>query len=612
MCGIAGIVNYRPSENVLPNLLALSKSIEHRGPDAEGIFIDSDRTVAFAHRRLSIIDLTEGANQPFISADSNYIIVYNGEIYNYQSIKEELVQLGFSFKTNSDTEVLLNAYIAWSYACLEKFNGIFAFAIFDKTQDIVFLARDKFGIKPLYYFERESTLYFSSELKAFLSLPFFNKKIDKTALFQFLVSGFIVDDKTIFEEARRVEKDSYIIYSLNNATKSIVKNSSFAGSVNEFDVDQLYNIFKEEVKEQMVADVPVGVFLSGGIDSSLITAFAQQNNSNITSYSIGSDSSGLNENRVAENVASVFNIKHKSIEVENNEFVTHLEKFIEILDEPYSDLNLISIYLICLQAKKDGIKVMLTGDGGDELFLGYPNDLLKMKLFKFNKLVGKMPKLKLLTYLFSFSNKAYKFYDILTLSFEEACMYITGNGLTPHEARNILGENISIENTSFYSSLHMHNDIRQNLIQSNINTYLVANGFTKSDLGGMKTGVEIRVPILGKRIADYALKLNLNSISTETELKFPLKKLLLKFLPYEMVYRKKQGFNPVKLRELVKNELKPLIDDLLNETAIKKQGIFKYEVIREIIGKDTHVNNSHKIWRLLIFQLWFKKINSSY
>jgi asparagine synthase (glutamine-hydrolysing) len=612
MCGITGIINYS-NEDKSGELNQLADIIAHRGPDGNGSYIHE--SVYFAHRRLAIIDLSQNAAQPFISDDSNYILIFNGELYNFKIIRERLIELGYKFKSESDSEVVLYSYCEWGKDCLEKFNGIFAFAIYDKLKDQVFIVRDELGVKPLYYYiDEQNNFYFSSELKPFYKLNNFCFEINKDVLAQYLISGYIAGANSIFHNCYRLSPGAYIEIDLKSKKYTLTQYFDEYSKDNKFTIPNKQSIpkdiFSNEIKEQLVSDVPIGAFLSGGTDSTLVAALMKTNSKKaFKTFSLGSDESPSNENPIATKVAEILGLDHTAIRITSSDIIANLDLLSNMVSEPYSDFNIVWLNVICKAARKKGIKVMFSGDGGDELFLGYPNFKIKNNIYYIFKFIPFNIRKYLPSKLFSFSNKIYKFLEICKMQyFEEACIYINGNGLTISEVDNVLkNEVFDIKKTSFYSYLNKTPNLLKNLKQVDIKTYLVNNGLYKTDLAGMYAGVEIRVPLLGKRIQSYAATFSESELLKSKALKQPLKTILEGFLPKKYIYRKKQGFAPTNLKKWLTGDLKYLIDYFFSKEILAKQNIFNYPSIQGIINTNlnTNVNFSHKIWILLLFQIWY-------
>ena len=381
MCGISGYIKNEALSNKEQDLLWQSvKQIKHRGPDAQQVEIINN--VGLAHARLSIIDTSAQANQPFYSDDKQFVIVFNGEIYNYQELKDDLLLKGYSFRTNSDTEVLLSMYMEYGKECLNKLDGFFAFAVFNKNDNSLFLARDRFGIKPLFYSIQKNSFTFSSELQGIMPL-LSSKNIDRISLFIYLQLNYIPAPNTILQEVKKLLPGHYI-YVKNTLTpndieieqyysldvpkgKTIVTNAANYKHAQQI----LKDLLHQSVKKRLIADVPVGAFLSGGIDSSIIATIASKYHKNLQTFSVGySDNPFFDETSYAELVANKIGSQHHTLKLSTADLTTGAKEVLDAIDEPFADSSEIAVYLLTKFTRKK-ITVALSGDGADEIFSGY-------------------------------------------------------------------------------------------------------------------------------------------------------------------------------------------------------------------------------------------------
>ena len=375
MCRIAGIKNIK--RKIDPRVLEnMRDTMSHGGPDAANVYINTDETVGLGHRRLSILDLSEAGNQPMYY--KHWVVVFNGEIYNFMEIRNELENLGISFSTGTDTEMLIKAFEVWGYDAVKKFRGMFAFAIWDENEKKLILCRDRVGVKPLYYYKKDDLFFFASELKAFHQHPEFDKTIDFEALSLYLQQGYIHSPLSIFKYVKKVEAGSFLtIDQANNLSSKKYWDAEKEYSSNkittslEDTTERLEEILKESFQYRMVADVPVGMFLSGGIDSSLVTALLQkQSNQQLKTFTIGFKDEKFNEANHAQKVAQHIGTDHTELYCGEEDFKEIIPRFCEIYCEPFGDSSGIPTYLVS-QLAKERVKVSLSADGGDEIFGGY-------------------------------------------------------------------------------------------------------------------------------------------------------------------------------------------------------------------------------------------------
>ena len=368
MCGIAGFFSVNRTENELKKM---TQSLNHRGPDANGIYFDSNVGIGLGHTRLSIIDLTSNANQPMISHSKRYVMVYNGEVYNYSEIRQELKNI--NWKSNSDSEVILEAFERWGNNFTKKLNGMFAIAIYDKQDKKLFLFRDRMGIKPLYYFHDGVQFIFASEIKNIKECNV-KLKLSYPSIHSYLHLGYVPSENTIYNNVKKLKNGSFLeLKNQNIFIKKYWEPKIYTAKIKDFRLakEQLNHLLVKSVKSRLISDVPIGTFLSGGTDSSLITALAQNcSNSPINTFSIGFEEAKYNESEHAKKVASFLNTNHTDFILSKNDALNEIENIVEHFDEPFCDSSALPTMLVSKMAKKH-VSVCLTGDGGDELFMGY-------------------------------------------------------------------------------------------------------------------------------------------------------------------------------------------------------------------------------------------------
>jgi asparagine synthase (glutamine-hydrolysing) len=616
MCGITGLFSFKnkASRELLEKMTDV---ISHRGPNAYGYFESIDQSCMLGHRRLSIIDLSEGANQPMQSACKRYIIVFNGEVYNFQEIRADILKYtSVDFSTSSDTEVLVEAFALWGKAFVYKLNGMFAMAIYDTKDEILWLFRDRLGIKPLYYYMDDDTFAFSSELKSLNLLRKKNQKfhLDKTALNQYLRLGYIPEPNTIYQEVKKfkaahlgaVTKDGFSNECYWNIDKKISRNVI---QQEEQAKAKLKLLIESSVNYRMISDVPFGTFLSGGVDSSTITAVAQSiSDKPINTFSIGFKEAEFNEAEHAAKVAKHLGTNHHEFMVSYNDAIEHFENIMTSYDEPFADSSSIPTMLVSKLAKKQ-VTMALSGDGGDEQFLGYgfytwakrlnnpfingSRGAIKFALSKSgknrNKRAASMFNYKADTHLPShiFSVDQYYFSD---LELEEV--------INPEYKELLIYPDLELERK--LSAVE-----KQSLFD--LKYYLKDDLLVKVDRASMKYSLEARVPLLDHRIVEFTMNLDEKLKVKNKESKYLLKQVLYDYLPKEYFDRPKWGFGlPIKL--WLQTELKHLVDKYLHEDVLNKYGIFNTAKVKEIesryfAGEDYLFN---KLWLIIILNQWLE------
>jgi asparagine synthase (glutamine-hydrolysing) len=629
MCGIAGILAFNENgKRHLHKISAATYSLLKRGPDGEGIYVHNN--VALGHRRLSIIDTSNAAAQPFTDASSRYTIVFNGEIFNYPHLREQLKNKGIHFKSQSDTEVLLYLFITEKEKCLDKLDGEFAFAIYDNVNEEIFIARDRFGIKPLYYYVDEERFVFASEMKAIMQFDI-PKKIDTASLQIYLHLNYIPAPYSIFKDVFKLEAGNYLIV---NKTGELIKQIYYvlpetreSGTIKsdisyESAQKQLKKLLEQSVINRMIADVPLGTFLSGGIDSSIITAIAAQHNKHLNTFSIGYKNEPLfDETYYAQLVAKKYNTNHTVFELSNSDLFANLHLVLDYIDEPFADSSALAVNILSMHTKKH-VTVALSGDGADELFGGYNKHAAELQArtggFTSNLVGAVHPILKQLPK--SRNNKIgnkirqlEKFSEGVKLDEKER--YWRWAGFNNDDI-----ENLMLEKSKDYSNrkkeiLKYVNSNYNSVLKTDVQLVLENDMLTKVDRMSMSQSLEVRVPFLDHKIVDFAFSLPVNFKIDNKQRKKILKDAFKSYLPKELYHRGKQGFE-VPLLKWFTTDLKAMItDDLLNNEFIKEQGIFDPEGISNLKAQ-LFSNNPNdavaQVWGLIVFQYWWKKNISNY
>lgn len=600
MCGIAGIVTKR--ENKKEIIEAMSKRIEHRGPDGEGYFFDGD--VALAHRRLSIIDLSTG-NQPMFNEDDTVVTVYNGEIYNYVELRDELVKAGHKFKTKSDTEVLIHGFEEWHTDLPKYLRGMFAFAIYDKKSKELFLARDNFGIKPLYYTVMDGTFMFASEIKAFLDTPDFKKELNEDILQAYLEFSFVPTNETFFKGVYRLDAGSSLLYKDGDIKIDKYFKLDFKDKEQTLAeaVESISEVMKDSVNRHLLSDVEVGSFLSSGIDSSYIVSLAKP----AKTYTVGYDIDKYDEISYAKDLTEKLGINNTSKVIKMDEYMEEFPKIMYYLDEPTSDPAAISLYFVAKLARRD-VKVVLSGEGADEFFGGYNYYREEVDMKFYNKIpyfirhfIGKIA---------SLFPEGYGFNFLVRRGEKLENSYIGVNrNFSEKMARKVLSKEYNLRGIDVtkeiykqfagYSNIHKMQAI-------DINYWLMKDILLKADRMTMASSLEGRVPFIDKEVFKVASGLSIDYKVTKENTKVALREAAKEVIPTEAYKKKKLGF-PVPIREWMKTpEVSDKIRKMFNKEFTSK--FFKVDVINELL--DEHISgkkdNYRKIWTIYSFLTWYE------
>jgi len=608
MCGIAGIFSANtPSKE---DITAVTEAIQHRGPDANGYYVNNQ--VAFGHRRLSIIDLDARANQPFYSQDRRFVIVYNGEIYNYQSIAKELAQAGIILRTSSDTEVLIESFALWGTGFIHKLKGMFAFVIHDIQSNQFYLYRDRVGKKPLYYFQSDKLFVFASEIKALLKHPEVkaNLKINKSTVSSFLQLGYIQQPKTFYENIFKFPAGHYGVLKSNLQLTILpywnvshyLKTSHTISEPQAF--GKLKELVTDAVASRLVADVPLGIFLSGGIDSSLVTAVASKT-ARLKTFSIGFKESKFNESIYAERIAKYLGTDHHQYILEEKTAVNLVEQYLEHFDEPFADTSAIPTMLVSKCAREE-VTVALTGDGGDELFLGYGSYTWASRLA--NPFWSTLrPAVHLM--MNSFPSQRWKRAAHL---FEKVRPGKMRRHIFSQEQYFFSDEEIQnqvLKNKDYYFDWP-YDDFRYLSVLSeaerqalfDFQFYLRDDLLVKVDRASMYYSLECRCPLLDHSLVEFAINLPESFRKRNMTTKYLLKKMLFELVPQQYFNRPKWGFS-IPLAQWMKSELSYLMN-YLSEEQLEKTGIFNVRYIRSLADRFNKGENYlyNRLWAVIITQ----------
>ena len=644
MCGITGFINFSADikgastssvdiEATTQDKTLLTKMNQaqfHRGPDEGGEYITSH--VGLGHRRLSIIDLSSG-QQPMASVTGDYVLIYNGEVYNFMAIRAELELLGHVFKSHSDTEVILYAYIQWGQACLEHFQGMFTFAVWDKPKQQLFIARDRLGIKPLFYSVINGSLYFASELKSIMLVPGVNKKLNAKAIEQYFALGYAAEPHTIYQQVAKLPPGHTLSIKVGDTAPAIEQywDVSYAKQTDMSEQDYLdatIEQFKSAVDSHMVADVPLGSFLSGGVDSSAVVAMMSQigqekgANNAVTTCSIGFDVKDYNETDFARMVAKDYKTDHQEQIVASDDFEL-VDLLAELYDEPYADSSAMPTYRVC-QLAREKVTVCLSGDGADELLAGYRRYGLMMNEEKVRSLLPysiRKPVFGTLGKLYPKLDWAPQFLRAKTtfqsLAMDTAEGYFHGVSLLNNAQRKALFSDELFQELKGYTALDVFREHQANfdgndplsLIQYlDIKTYLVGDILTKVDRASMAHSLEVRVPFLDHKFVEWSATLPTALKIKNGCGKYVLKKAMEPHLPHDVLYRKKMGFR-VPLADWFRGPLKQKLRDALLSDQMKASSLFNMNTIEKWLDEHQSGRKEHSapLWTLLMFASFYKQ-----
>jgi asparagine synthase (glutamine-hydrolysing) len=632
MCGIAGLVDYKKTSTreILENM---TRSLAHRGPDGEGYYWSDQNdaaVVGLGHRRLSIIDLSNHAAQPMHY--KNLHITFNGEIYNYQEIKNELIKSGHSFSTGSDTEVILHAFEEWGSSMIHRFIGMFAFVIYNSQEQQIFAFRDRVGVKPFYYYYHNDLWIFGSELKAFYVHPAFEKKICLDAVASFLQYGNVPAPHSIFQHTAKLLPGHYLTLNIPLKELKTHKYWSVYDSYNKPKIDieipeaiaETERIFQKAFDFRMVADVPVGVFLSGGYDSTCVTAILQRNRSEkIKTFTIGTTDKKTDEAPFARQIAGHLGTDHTEYYCTNNEAKEIIPTLPYFYDEPFADSSAIPTILVSKLARKK-VTVALSADGGDELFAGYTKYQylinLKQRLSRLPKPFRQMgyavmntipvQSLPVLRSNQAWVNKYKRLNSLLKAPSLQNVFSAASQLYTKAELDKLLINAYSLRKTGYDSTSlqKIFYDDLSYMMAMDYETYLNDDIMQKVDRASMSVSLESREPLLDQHIIEWTAALPLHMKFNSGQTKFLLKEIVHKYVPKEIMERPKSGFT-IPVYEWMKNDFKELVHLYFNENYIKQQGLFDKEVTNSLL-KGFYNDGKvpvEKMWYLLMFQLWYDR-----
>lgn len=588
MCGISGQINF-DKPIIEADIRAMNDALRHRGPDGFGVYVNENKTVGLGHRRLSFLDLSEAGKQPMCANDGKIWITYNGEIYNYIELRAELESKGYQFKSHTDTEVILHGYIAWGYDVLKRLKGMFAFGIWDENKQELFLARDRFGIKPLYYYQHNGNFVFASEIKGIKANTTVTTTIDVTSFADYFVYRYVPSPKSIWKEVKKLPVASYLVLKANGSLE--IKNYwnipfdektiSDKEAVEKFD-----SLLLNSVKTHARSDVPVGSFLSGGYDSSAIVYYMSRFGYVPSTFAIGFEGWDVSEHHYADMVAKQYHTDHHSLVLESQslDIIDHL---VWVYDEPNGDISIIPTYLVSKEAAKT-VKAVMSGEGSDEFLVGYqwqkeyqPTSLSLLE--KIQSVFKPKQTANLLQY-YAHAMAMGRF-DNLELQ----------KLLHPD-----LHQQINPNPDWYYHSLYNASLPDLKAIQvMDIKHFMGEQVLAKVDRASMANSLEVRVPFLDHEICEFVFQLKTNVYYRENETKHLLYQNIKGHLPNEILQRKKQGFvGPDKYYMNM-----PWYKSRLSESKLVKDGIVNGDYIRQLLASEDH----WRLWKVAVMEAWYKK-----
>lgn len=637
MCGICGVFNYGRSDGVEEaTIIKMRDTMIHRGPDDQGVFISDDGRIGLGHRRLSIIDLSASGRQPLTNEDKTIWIVYNGEIYNYQELMTELKAKGHQFKSRTDTEVIVHLYEEYGTELVHKIRGMFAFAIWDSNKQMLFLARDRIGVKPLYFTVQNGQFLFASEIKAILEHPAINKDLDEEALYHYLTFVVAPAPLTLFKGINKLSPGHLMVVSSNGKTQTkwywdeidyIVDDSSKI-ETEDFYKERIRELLRESIKDRMISDVPFGVFLSGGVDSStnvaLMTEFMDRP---VDTFSVGfKDQSQYNEFKYAREIAKIFQTNHHEVLIGHQDLVDYVPQLIYHQDEPIADPVCVPLYYVSKLARDNGTIVVQVGEGSDEIFSGY-DSYFKVHQFYQNRwryyqnipsflkkgfYYGMKPLLQLrqMTSALDYLERA---------SLDRGLFWGGAIAFTELQKELLLSENFR-KRIEDYDSFEIVNQYFERLNASNkkvdqltqmiyleLKIRLPELLLMRVDKVSMSTSIEARVPFLDHRLVEFAMSIP-TALKVKGQPKYILKKAVEGLIPEHIIYRKKQGFG-APIKEWFKGDLEKYSADAILSSKIRERDFFDYGYIQEMISahQSGQSDNSFYLWNLFNLSCWYDR-----
>lgn len=646
MCGLAGFVWKASCLDSSSIFRRISTELHHRGPDREGKWVHPRLNLGFVHRRLSILDLSDAGNQPMVSATGRYTLVFNGEIYNFASLKNEILTFrsDSQFRGHSDTEVILSAFETWGIPdSIQKLAGMFAIAVWDEIEQVLYLARDRTGEKPLYYGYSNGCFAFASELKALRAIPGFDLSIDPNAVSNFVRYSYVEESRSIYKEVKKLPPASYLKISLDNIEAvgepvkywdlnkiaTMATRNPFSGTEQQA-IQSLEEHLSRIIKGQMIADVPLGAFLSGGIDSSTIVACMQRESTRpVKTFTIGFEEAQYDESRYAEEVARHLGSDHTTLKLTWDQALQWIPRLPEIYDEPFADSSQIPTFLVA-QLARQHVTVALSGDAGDEVFGGYNRHQWIPKIWRKTQYLtrfgrgfvgGLLNTLRpdqwdaLFSIIGRFGGNAKNpgekiqklANSIGAANVQELYDFVRSQGLSKSNLMSVRHRE-SIESSKW----HELDCLEHTLMLADMNDYLPGDILTKVDRAAMAVSLETRVPFLDHQLIEFAWSLPLHMKIRNGEGKWILRRVLEKHVPLKMFDRPKSGFG-VPIDSWLRGPLREWAGDLLSMDRIRRDGYFDAEKIQKLW--DEHLSGKrrwhHQLWNLLMFNVWLNRYHSN-
>jgi asparagine synthase (glutamine-hydrolysing) len=631
MCGIAGFVDFRKGsqEEILAQMSCI---LSHRGPDGQGVYFTEtrDAQVGLGHRRLSIIDLSTSANQP-MHYDGLHLI-FNGEIYNYNEIREELISKGHHFTTHGDTEVILHSWKEWGEQAIQKWTGMFAIAMYDEAKQGLICIRDRAGVKPFYYYHKENLFLFGSELKSLTAHPEFEKKINRDAVASFLQYGYVSHPHCIYQHTHKIAPGHLLRLNLETKKSSLTRYWNVYDAYNQpklsisFDeaLEQTEKILQKASNYRMVADVPVGVFLSGGFDSTCVTALLQKDSTEkIKTFTIGSTDKNLDEAPYAKEIAQRLGTEHTEYYCSPKEALDIIPELPHYYDEPFADSSAIPTILVSRLARKK-VTVALSADAGDEIFAGYNR---YDYLLKYGKKLQAMPKVlrkAMAGVMESVSSEKIPYFNKRN-NFHSRYQKIRNllNDPSPAEMLKNLSQvftskdldELFRENIEELETAHVTNELKPEfydplsyMMAVDYQTYMVDDILQKVDRATMSVSLEGREPFLDQSIIEWAARLPNDYKYHEGEKKYIIKQIVFKYIPKRLMDRKKMGF-AIPVQNWLNAELKQLVMEYLSEKKLDEHSLFNTKYVASLLESFFNGRTDFylKIWYLLMFQMWYER-----
>lgn len=617
MCAIVGLWR-KHSRIVESDIEVMRDTMRHRGPDGAGIYLDRQSNVALGHRRLAIIDLSEAGKQPMLNTNEDIALVLNGEIYNYRTLRQQAETWGYRFKSTTDTEVIIALYERYGVECLQYLRGMFAFALWDSKRHQLLLARDRIGIKPLYVYQDLETIAFASEVRAFQALTFFDKTIDVSALFDFFSYQYIPAPKSIFRNVQKIMAGHYIIINTKTEEKitkcywDLPKDNHGVALTSCQVVDKVDEILRESVALHLISDVPVGAFLSGGIDSSTVVAIAAKKESDLATFTVNfNEKNHRNEGDNAKQIADTLGVRHQIITMQGMDFEEFTEKFADVYDEPFGDTSGIPTYLMC-QAAARSVKVALSGDGGDEVFGGY--------------VANYIPMLNATKRTFA-SGIAHQLIQAMPVKFGSSILYrqlslqqkmIESTMLLRRGQKRLIFNQDALQASNLdptkyddawkfhaFKKKRGHDYVRERM-EMDMLSWLPEKMLTKVDRASMAHSIEVRIPLVDHLLVDFMFRLP-SSYQWHPEKggKWVEREVLERYVSASLINRPKQGFS-IPLNEWTK-QLGTRWVEQVRESQIVRNGIFSWRGIKMADTRSSLVQ-----WMIVNVAIWSNRYSWSF